>query len=102
MMQARASTSAPADHIIPPRRLRGQQEGGRKTDTPSNRFGDLIRTRRIILGYTQRQFGELCGYEGKTAENMIQQMEYNRIPVPVDRLRRLAKALELPLEALIL
>ena len=32
---------------------------------------------------------------------MIQQMEYNRIPVPVDRLRRLAKALELPLEALI-
>ena len=64
-------------------------------NTPSNRFGDLIRTRRIIL------LGELCGYEGKTAENMIQQMEYNRIPVPVDRLRRLAKALELPLEALI-
>ncbi len=44
-------------------------------NTPSNRFGDMIRTRRIILGYTQRQLGELCGY--------------------------LAKALELPLEALI-
>ena len=100
-MTARGRHPARLTDHIPPRRVRGQQEGGRKTDTPSNRFGDLIRTRRIILGYTQRQFGELCGYEGKTAENMIQQMEYNRIPVPVDRLRRLAKALELPLEALI-
>jgi len=70
-------------------------------NTPSNRFGDLIRTRRIILGYTQRQLGEMCGYQGRTAERMAQKWEYGEAPVPVDRLRRLAKALELPLEALI-
>lgn len=70
-------------------------------NTPSNRFGDLIRTRRIILGYTQRQLGEMCGYQGRSAENTIQLWEYGKRPVPADRLRRLAKALELPLEALI-
>lgn len=70
-------------------------------NTPSNRFGDLIRTRRIILGYTQRQLGEMCGYQGRIAENTIQLWEYGKRPVPVDRLRRLAKALQLPLEALI-
>ena len=37
-------------------------------NTPSNRFGDLIRTRRLDMPYTQRQLGELCGYEGRTAE----------------------------------
>ena len=70
-------------------------------NTPSNRFGDLIRTRRLDMPYTQRQLGELCGYEGRTAERMVQQWEQGRRPVPADRLRRLAKALELPLEALI-
>ena len=70
-------------------------------NTPSNRFGDLIRTRRIILGYTLRQLGEMCGYQGRTAERMVQQWEQGSRPVPADRLRRLAKALQLPLEALI-
>ena len=70
-------------------------------NTPSNRFCDLIRTRRLDMPYTQRQLGELCGYEGRTAERMVQQWEQGSRPVPADRLRRLAKALELPLEALI-
>ena len=70
-------------------------------NTPSNRFGDLIRTRRLDMPYTQRQLGELYGYEGRTAERMVQQWEQGSRPVPADRLRRLAKALELPLEALI-
>lgn len=70
-------------------------------NTPTNRFGDLIRTRRIVLGYTQRQLGEMCGYQGRIAENTIQLWEYGKRPVPADRLRRLAKALKLPLEALI-
>ncbi len=70
-------------------------------NTPSNRFGDLIRTRRLDMPYTQRQLGELCGYEGRTAERMVQQWEQGSRPVPADRLRRLAKALELPLEELI-
>jgi transcriptional regulator with XRE-family HTH domain len=72
-----------------------------KDTTPSNRFGELIRTRRIILGYTQRQLGEMCGYEGRQAETYVQKWEYDQRPVPIDHLRRLAKALELPLEALI-
>ena len=46
-------------------------------NTPSNRFGDLIRTRRIILGYTQRQLGEMCGYQGRSAENTMQK-EWHR------------------------
>ena len=70
-------------------------------NTPPNRFGDLIRTRRLDMPYTQRQLGELCGYEGRTAERMVQQWEQGSRPVPADRLRRLATALELPLEALI-
>ena len=70
-------------------------------NTPSNRFGALIRTRRLDMPYTQRQLGELCGYEGRTAERMVQQWEQGSRPVPADRLRRLAKALDLPLEALI-
>ena len=67
-----------------------------------NRFGEIIRTARQAKGLSQGQLGMLCGYENrKTAENMVQFWEYNKSPVPIDRLRRLCAALDLPLDALI-
>ena len=67
-----------------------------------NRFGEVIRTARQAKGLSQAQLGVLCGYEGrKAAENMVQRWEYGTKPVPIDRLRRLCAALDLPLDALI-
>ena len=67
-----------------------------------NRFGEIIRNARLAKGLTQKQLGMLCGYEiPKTAENMVQHWERNASPIPIDRLRRLCAALDLPLDALI-
>ena len=67
-----------------------------------NRFGETIRAARQSKGLSQAQLGMLCGYENrKTAENTVQFWEYGTKPVPIDRLRRLCAALDLPLDALI-
>lgn len=67
-----------------------------------NRFGEVIRTARQAKGLSQAKLGMLCGYENrKTAENAVQFWEYGTKPVPIDRLRRLCAALDLPLDALI-
>lgn len=67
-----------------------------------NRFGETIRNARQAKGLTQKQLGMLCGYEiPKTAERTVQFWEHNQSPVPIDRLRRLCAALDLPLDALI-
>lgn len=66
-----------------------------------NRFGEIIRTARQAKGLTQKQLGTLCGYEGRSAEVSVQRWERNEMPVPIDRLRRLCAALDLPLDALI-
>lgn len=67
-----------------------------------NRFGETIRNARKAKGLSQKQLGLLCGYENpKTAETSVQYWEYNQSPVPIDRLRRLCAALDLPLDALI-
>lgn len=67
-----------------------------------NRFGETIRNARQAKGLTQKQLGMLCGYEiPKTAETTVQYWERNVNPVPIDRLRRLCAALDLPLDALI-
>ena len=64
-------------------------------------FGSFIRERRQALRLTQRQLGELCGYTGRSAETVVQNWEADRQPVPLDRLRRLAAALEIPVDTLI-
>ena len=64
-------------------------------------FGSLIKERRQTLRLTQRQLGEQCGYTGRSAETVVQSWEADRQPVPLDRLRRLANALKIPLETLI-
>ena len=64
-------------------------------------FGELIRQKRKAKGLTQQKLGELCGYEGRTAETVVQNWEKEKQPVPVYRLRALAKALDLTLDDLI-
>lgn len=60
-----------------------------------------IRASRKAAGLTQRQLGEACGYEGRSAERVVQLWESGSQPVPIERLRRLAAALNIPLDSLI-
>ncbi len=62
---------------------------------------ETIKERRKALNLTQQALGELCGYEGRNAELMVQHWEHGRAPVPLEKLRPLAKALQIPLETLI-
>lgn len=67
----------------------------------TTRFGDYIRECRIAAGLTQQQLGEACGYEGRSAAMTVQKWEHEKNPVPLDRLRRLAVALNVSLDSLI-
>lgn len=60
-----------------------------------------IRASRKAAGLTQRQLGEACGYEGRSAEVVVQEWERGVRPIPIERLRRLAAALDVPLDSLI-
>ena len=63
--------------------------------------GDMLKERRKLHGYTQRQLGELLGYEGRTAEMMVQKWEYNQRPINPKHYRKLAELLDMPVEAFI-
>lgn len=60
-----------------------------------------IRQSRKAAGLTQKQLGEACGYEGRSGERVVQLWEKGSQPVPIERLRRLAAALGVPLDSLI-
>lgn len=62
---------------------------------------DLICEKRKEKRFTQRKLGELMGYEGRTAETVVQNWEYGKQPVPITKLRRLAEVLEVTLDELI-
>ena len=64
-------------------------------------FGEYIRECRIKAGLTQQQLGEMCGYTGRSAMNTVQKWEYNKQPVPLEKLRVLAQALNISLDSLI-
>ena len=73
-----------------------------ETRLERKQFGEIIRYARQAKGLTQKQLGALCGYDNpKVAECTVQAWEYNSKPIPIDRLRRLCAALDLPLDALI-
>lgn len=72
-----------------------------ETRLERKQFGEIIRNARQAKGLTQKQLGELCGYEGATGEAHVRRWELEVRPVPIDRLRRLCAALDLPLDALI-
>lgn len=62
---------------------------------------ELIRTRRKALNLTQKALGLRCGYKDTTAEQVVQNWEYGKQPVPLARMRDLAAALGIPVEDLI-
>ena len=62
---------------------------------------ERIRAARQAKGYTQRQLGELMGYEGRSGETVVQNWEYGKRPVPLEKIRALAATLGLTLDDLI-
>ena len=64
-------------------------------------IGELIKAARIERGITQQRLGEMLGYEGRTAEMMVQKWEYNQRPVNPKHFRKLSEILGIPLEKLI-
>lgn len=62
---------------------------------------ELIRTRRQAVGLTQKALGLRCGYKESSAEQVVQNWEYGKQPVPLARMRVLAAALEIPVDDLI-
>lgn len=62
---------------------------------------DLICEKRKEKKLTQRQLGELLGYEGRTAEMMVQKWEYGSRPVNPKHYRKLAEIFGISPEELI-
>ena len=61
----------------------------------------IIKAARIRCGCTQQELGEKLGYEGRSAEVTVQRWESGSRPVPLDKIRPLAAALNLTLDDLI-
>ena len=61
--------------------------------------GEFIRARREELRLTQKELGLALGYADRSAGTVIQNWEHGRSPVPLDKLRVLAKALHVPLDS---
>ena len=62
---------------------------------------DTIRAARMNAGMTQQELGEKLGYEGLTAQVSVRRWESGRRPVPLEKIRALAAALNLTLDDLI-
>lgn len=60
-----------------------------------------IKEARIKADMSQRELGELLGYEGANAQRTVTRWEHNERPVPLDKIRLLAKVLDLTLDDLI-
>ena len=60
----------------------------------------IIKAARLRCGYTQKELGEKMGYEGRT-EVAVQQWESGRRPVPLEKIRPLAAALNLTVDDLV-
>lgn len=64
-------------------------------------IGEIIKANRGKQGLTQKKLGELCGYEGRTAELMVQHWEHGRRPPDLKDLRPLKEALKISFDELI-
>jgi len=62
---------------------------------------EVIAANRKAMKLTQRQLGEACGYEGRSAETVVQNWEYGKQPVPLDKIRILAATLQISIDSLI-
>lgn len=61
----------------------------------------IIKAARIRAGYTLRELGEKLGYEGKSAEVTVTRWESGARPVPLEKIRALAAALNLTVDDLV-
>ena len=64
-------------------------------------MGSYIKACRIARGFTQEELGILCGYTPGSANKTVYTWEHDMQKVPLDRLRKLSKALQVPLDSLI-
>ena len=64
-------------------------------------FGEYIKECRLAAGLTQKQLGLMCGYEESSADRVVQLWEHDKQPVPLNKLRILARSLDIPLDSLI-
>lgn len=62
---------------------------------------ERIKQARIDAGLTQQQLGEACGYPPNTASITARRWESGTRPVPLDKLRIVARTLKLKLDDLI-
>lgn len=60
-----------------------------------------IKAARLRCGYTQQELGEKMGYSVSTAGATVRRWENGTRPVPIDKIRPLAAALNLTLDDLI-
>ena len=60
-----------------------------------------IKAARIRCGFTQKELGLKMGHPESSADNIVRQWESGRRPVPIDKIRPLAAALNLTLDDLI-
>lgn len=63
--------------------------------------GQELKKARVRVNLTQKRLGEQLGYEGKSAEVVVQLWEYGKQPIPVRHYRALAKLLELTLDDIV-
>lgn len=61
----------------------------------------IIKAARLRAGMTQQELGEKMGYEGLTAQVSVRRWESGSRPVPLEKIRALAAALNLTLDDLI-
>lgn len=60
--------------------------------------GEEFKRYRVNHVLTQQKLGQMLGYKGKSAENVVQLWEYGKQPIPVKHWRKLSQILEIPLE----
>jgi len=79
------------------KKLRGPQKGSRYNNTHPYPFGKALATQRRKKGYTQEELGQIVG----TSKRVISHLEREVKNPPADTLKKLSKALKVPVEQLI-
>jgi len=64
-------------------------------------YAEKLRTLRLAAGLTQLKLGMACGYAKSSADRIVRHWESGTEYPPIDRLRLLAAALKVPLDAII-
>lgn len=72
-----------------------------RSENAMRNIPDTIKAARIRCGFTQQELGEKMGYEGTSAQVSVRRWESGARPVPLEKIRALAAALNLTLDDLI-